>query len=204
MFSDLEKTQKDLSPLGEQEEKINFSLSQYFYDENVKLKFFQRFSQDYFPNREYKLEDMHNEMGYYWKKWLFYNEIIYSNEFNMIRSVSSDITLNETNYKFRLGHIYQQVLTDEISEVAVNTIDLSFGYAYNDRVSFGGGIIYDIEKSTKKQWQIGLGYHRDCWRIDASMRQDIRPASTGFQNLTSYYIQLNFIPFGAIGTDSVK
>ena len=203
-FSDLDKSQKELAPVGLQEEQINFSLSQYFYDENVKLKFFERLSQNYFPNREYKLDDMRNEMGYFWRKWLFYNEIVYSNEFNTIRSISSDISLNETNYRFRIGHVYQQILSDATAEVAVNNINLSFGYAYNDQISFGSGLIYDIEKSTRTQWQIGVGYHRDCWSVDASIQQDIRPSSSGFQNLTSYYIQLNFIPFGSIGTDSVK
>jgi len=204
-FSALEKEQKGLSPIGEDEEKINFSLSQYIYDENVKLEFFQKFSQDYFPNRKYKLDDMRNEMGYYWKKLAFYNQIIYSNKFNAIHTITSDIALNETDYKFRIGHIYQQNLTDEITNVAVNNLDLSFGYAYNDYVSFGGGIIYDIEKSTKKQWQASFGYHRDCWRIDMSIRQDIQPASLGLnRNPVNYGIQLNFIPFGAIGTDTTK
>jgi len=203
-FTDLEKSQKDLFAVGLPEEQINFSLSQYFYDENVKLKFFQRFSQNYFPNREYKLDDMRNEMGYYWGEWSFYNQIIYSNEFSAVHSISSDISLRESDYKFSIGHIYQQTLSDETKKIAANNIDLSLGYAYNDRVSFGGGIIYDIEESTSKQWKIGAGYHRDCWSVDASMRRDIRPNSSGPQNLTSYYIQLNFIPFGAIGTDSIR
>jgi len=204
-FSALEKEQKDLSPIGEEEEKINFSLSQYIYDDNIKLEFFQKFSQDYFSNREYKLDDMRNEMGYYWKKLSFYNQIVYSNEFNAIHTITSDVALNETDYKFRVGHIYQQNLTEDTAKVAINNLDLSFGYNYNDYTSVGGGIIYDLDKSTKKQWQVGFGYHRDCWRIDMSMRQDIRPASLGLnKNPMSYSIQLNFIPFGHIGADTVK
>ena len=203
-FDDLNETQKELFAVAPQEEQINFSLGQYFYNMNGKLKFFQRFTQNYYLNREKKLDDARNEMGVFLKKWLLYNEIVYSNEFDAIRSISSSVTLKEDTYNFSIGHIYQQTLTEDKTEVASNNINLNFGYMFNDRVSIGGGLAYDFEKSVKTQWQIGGGYHQDCWSIDLSLRQAIRPSATGPQNLTSYYLQLNFIPFGTIGAGKVK
>ena len=203
-FSLLDKSQQKLAPIGQNEEQVNFALSQYIYDEKVNLKFFQRLSQKYFPKREYKLDDMHNEMGYNWKNIKLYNETVYSHRFNAVRSISSDIALRESQYKFRIGHTFSQRLRKKEKTTSRNNLDISFGYAYNDRISFAGGIIYNLLESTSKQWKVGAGYHRDCWSVDASVREDIRPTSAGYENLKTFYLQLNFIPFGAIGTDSIQ
>ncbi len=63
----LSDEQKALFTVGLPEEAYSFSLSQYFYDENMKLKFYQRFTQLYYSKREYELADMSNEMQYNWK-----------------------------------------------------------------------------------------------------------------------------------------
>jgi len=203
-FISLEEEQKKLFAVGLGEEQYDFSVSQYFYDEKAKLKFFQRFSQKYFPNRKYKLDDFSNEMGYFWEHWSFYNQLVYSSEFDAIRTISSEVSLRELNYNFRIGHNYKQKLTEEKNSAEVNNIDFSFGYNYDEKISFGGGVIYDLINTTSKQWKAGVGYHRDCWSFDASIRQDIRPTSSGSLKLNTFYMQLNFIPFGSIGTDSIE
>ncbi|MDQ7083599.1 MAG: hypothetical protein Q9M36_01120 [Sulfurovum sp.] len=38
----------------------------------------------------------------------------------------------------------------------------------------------------------------------ASIRQDIRPTSVGVLSENTFYLQLNFTPFGAIGTDTLQ
>ena len=203
-FSELDKTQKDLFDIGLKEEQYNFSLSQYFYDNKAKLKFFQRLSQKYVSNRAYKWNDLTNEMGYNWKKWRLYNQMVYSNEFNAIRSLSSGVSLNETAYTLRLGHTYNKELSAKTNKVKINNIDINLGYEYDNKINFSSGIIYDLEKSTSKRWTFGAGYHRDCWSIDAYVRQDIRPTSVGKENPISFYFQLNFAPFGAIGLDNTQ
>jgi len=71
-------------------------------------------------------------------------------------------------------------------------------------MSFSGGFTYNIDDSTSTQWKFGGSYYRDCWSIVASIRQDIRPTSAGAISENTFYLQLNFTPFGSIGTDTLK
>jgi LPS-assembly protein len=199
-FSLLDSTQKELFTVGLPEEQYALSLSQYFYDETMRLIFYQRFSQKYYVNRNIHLTDMGNEMQYNWKKWRFYNNIIYSHEYGKLRESSTRVTLSEDNYYFSLGHTYTKVLPDLPNAIAANDIDLSFTYTYNDKIDFNGGFTYNIDQSSSKQWRFGGRYHLDCWSVSASLRQEIIPRPIGFTTNTNFYVQLNFVPFGGIGS----
>ncbi|MEA3433563.1 MAG: LPS assembly protein LptD, partial [Campylobacterota bacterium] len=203
-FDNLTEDQKELFSVGLPEEHYELSLSHYFYDKNMKLKFYQRFSQRYYTDREYKYSDVSNEMQYNWEKWQFYNDVVYAPEFNKVRSSSSRISLREKEYYFTLGHTYKQVLVDQPNILPANDVNLYFGYTYNERIDFTGGLTYNIDESSSKQWRFGGSYKQDCWSMAASVRQDITPRPTGYTTDNSFYVQFNFIPFGGIGTESMK
>ena len=202
----LEPQQKDLFSVGLPEEHYLFKLSQYFYDDEMHLKFFQRLSQNYYVNnsldRNYKLVDLTNEMQYNIGKWQFYNNMVYSHEFGDIRESSSRISFYETEYNFSLNHAYKQVLPDQITQsiLPANDMIFNFGYIYNDRVSFNGAVTYNIDESSSKQWRIGGSYKQDCWSVVASVNQVITPRPTGETLDNTFFVQFNFIPFGSIGT----
>ncbi len=199
-FERLTEEQKELFSVGLPEEHYAFSLSHYFYDKNMKLKFYQRFSQKYYVDRAYKFSDISNEMQYNWKKWQFYSDVVYAPEFKAIRESSSRISLHETEYHFTLEHTYKRVLADQSSILPANDVNFNFGYTYNQRVNFYGGLTYNVDDSSSKQWRFGGGYKEDCWSISASIRQDITPRPTGYTTDNSFYIQFNLIPFGGVGT----
>jgi len=203
-FDKLTEDQKELFSVGLPEEYYIFSLSHYFYDKNMKMKFYQRLSQRYYVDRAYKFADISNEMQYNWKKWQFYNDITYAPEFNKVRTSSSRISLREKEYSFTLGHTYKQVLADQTDIVPANDVSLYFGYTYNERIHFNGGVTYDIDESSSTQWRFGGSYKEDCWSMAASVRQDITPRPTGYTTDNTFYVQFNFIPFGGIGTEGMK
>jgi len=187
------------------EEHYAFSLSQYFYDETMKLKFYQRFTPRYYLDRGYELADISNEMQYNWNQWNFYNNTTYSHEYGKIRESSSRIGLNKTDYRFSVGHTYKKILPDMPTYIAdddvkANEVYFSFGYTFNEQIKLNGGFTYDVDDSSNNQWRFGGSYHRDCWSVDASVREEITPRPTGFTTDTSFYVQLNFIPFGGVGT----
>ena len=192
--------------VGVPEEAYLVNLSHYFYDDKMKLKFFQRFSQKYYTDREYELSDITNEMGYFWEKWKLYNNVIYSTEFSYLKASSSFVELREQEYRFSIGHAFQQVLSGETSEdstytITGNDVNLRFGYTYNERIGFSGAVTYNIEEELSEQWMFGGAYKVDCWSMAASIRQDIIPRPTGEATINNtFYLQLNFIPFGGIGT----
>jgi len=198
----LSDEQKELFTVGLPEENYLFSLSHYFYDEKMKLKFYQRFSQNYYVNREYELADMTNEMQYNLGSWQFYNNIVYAHEFKRIRESSSRISLNKSVYNITLGHSFKQILPDDIvsSIVPANDVNFNFGYSYNEKIRFNGTLTYNIDTSESKQWSFGGSYKQDCWSMIASLRQDITPRPTGSTLDNTFFIQFNFIPFGTVGS----
>jgi len=198
----LSKEQKELFTVGLPEESYLFSLSHYFYDEKMKLRFYQRFSQNYYINREYELADMTNEMQYNVESWQFYNNIVYAHEFKKIRESSSRVSLNKDVYHVTLGHSFKQILPDDLgsSIIPANDITFNFGYSYNENIGFNGALTYNIDTSESKQWLLGGSYKQDCWSMMASVRQDITPRPTGATLDNAFFIQFNFIPFGTIGS----
>ena len=203
-FSQLDDAQKELFTVGLPEEQYQFALSQYFYDDNAKLIFYQRLIQKYYTDRAYQFADLNNEMQYNFDTLSIYNIIGYSHEFNKIRFSSSSLTFKQPDYRITLGHSYKKVLADEPKSRSANDINFDFAYTYNEKIRLSGGLTYNIDDSTSKQWKVGGSYYRDCWSVAASIRQDIRPTSAGAISENTFYLQLNFTPFGSIGTDTLK
>jgi LPS-assembly protein len=208
-FSYLDENQTKLFTVGLPEEHYKFSLSQYFYDETMELKFFQRLTQKYYLNnslyREYKLADISNELQYNWNKWNVYNNMSYSHEYGKIRESSSRIELRQTEYHFSVGHTYKQILPDEEIffdnyDSTANDINFIFEYTLNKKFTVNGGFTYGLDDASENQWRFGGSYHRDCWSLAASVREEITPRPIGFTTDTSFYVQLNFIPFGGVGS----
>jgi len=200
-FEALSPEQKELFAVGLPEEYYTFSLSQYFYDARAKLRFYQRLSQAYYPNRDYTLSDIHNEMQYNWRKWQFYSDLVYSHEFGEVRKLSSRIALRESGYGFSLAHSYKQMLPDQPTTRTSNDLNFNFNYTLNERVSLHGALTYNIDDAASGQWKVGGEYKRDCWSMSASVRQDIIPRPTGYTKENTFYVRFNFIPFGGVGSE---
>ncbi|BAF72836.1 LPS-assembly protein LptD [Sulfurovum sp. NBC37-1] len=204
-FETLDPRQKELFVVTPKEEYYALALSQYFYDNDMKLKFYQRISQRYYAARPYKYADLSNEMQYNWGKWQFYSDITYAWEFNEIRESSTRVSLNESSYNFSLSHTFKQQLSDTLIDVSANDINLNFGYRWSDHLRLNGGLTYNIDTSESKQWLFGGQYKQDCWGVSAALRQDITPRPEGEATTeNSFYIQFDFTPFVSIGSGSFQ
>jgi lipopolysaccharide assembly outer membrane protein LptD (OstA) len=87
-----------------------------------------------------------------------------------------------------------------IGDIDANDVYLYFGYTFNKRIKLNGGLTYDVDEASSKQWRFGGSYQRDCWNATAYIRQDIVPRPIGYTTDNSFYVQLNFIPFGTVGS----
>jgi LPS-assembly protein len=200
-FEDLSQEQKELFVVSPKEEYYALALSQYFYDNSMHLKFYQRISQRYYADRSYKYADLSNEMQYNWGKWQFYSDITYAWEFSEIRESSTRVSLNEKGYNFSLSHTFKQKLSDTLIDVSANDINLNFGYSWDDHLRLHGGLTYNIDTSESKQWLFGGSYKQDCWGVKAALRQDITPRPEGEATTeNSFYIQFDLTPFVSIGS----
>lgn len=200
-FDFLSEVQKSLFSIGLPEEYYDLSMGQYFYDNQMNLLFFDRLSQKYYLNRSYKLADISNELQYNWKSWQFYNDLVYSFEFDRIRESSSRILVNEEDYHFSIGHSFRQKLPDDIIDITVaNDINFDFAYNINKRVNLNGGITYNLDHTYDTQWRAGVSYNRDCWSVVTSVAEEITPRPTGYTKDNVFYVQFNFRPFGVVGS----
>jgi LPS-assembly protein len=196
----------ELFSVGLPEEELCFSLSHYFYSETMELIFFQRLSQSYFPDREYEMAELNNEMQYNWGNWKFYNNLYYSYEFDRISESSTRIVVNEEGYDMSLGHTYKKQLSEPGQPVTSNDLNFDFNYDYNEHIALNGGLTYNIEEESSKLWRIGAAYKEDCWSLMVQLRTDVLPrptADSGEHTSTQEYgfvFQLNFIPFASIGS----
>lgn len=199
-FELLDEEQQALFSVGLPEELYTLGLNQYLYDETMKLLFYQRLKIESYPQRENIISNIGNEMRYSWDGVHLYSHIIYAYAFDKIREASHTLGFTHNLYKLDVGHTYKAVLEDDTTAVSANDLLLSFTYPYSTKVDINGGVTYDMANSASTQWNIGGKYKRDCWSVATSIRQDITPRPTGFTTNTSFYIELNFIPFGSFGT----
>jgi len=199
-FASLEDAQKALFTVGLPKEQYQFALSHYFYNAKTELIFYQRLFQNYYVNGPIHFSDLGNEMQYNWNGWRFYNDMIYSVEYGKIRRSSIHISRQQEGYNFTIGHSYKQVLADQPDDVAANDILFDFSYKWDDKIDLYGGFSYSINATSGTQWRIGGKYTRNCWSVAASLREEIVPRPSGYTKESNLYVQLNFIPFGGIGT----
>ncbi len=201
---------KDLFSAGFPEESFYLGFNQYLYDEKTDLIFFQRLTQRYYTDRDYKWSDLQNEMEYDWNDWRFYNNLVYSFEFGAVRESASYIGVQKENYSFGVGHTFKQALTESKKKTKANNLNIDLAYDLNDHVSLYGRWRYDLEKTELQLWRFGGSYHQDCWSVAASVSADVRPKPTSVAGVLDYdqeysfYVQLNFIPFASINTATLS
>ena len=204
-IDEFDEQQQQLFDVGLPQEHYRLSVSNYFYDNNMKLKFYQKLSQMYYRDksviRPYYLGDLYNEMRYFIGQWELYNELKYSHYYSKIRESSSYIGYHNDIYRFALRHIYRNILGDEesINLTKANEISLDFDYRYDTHWDFSGALTYNIDESSSKQWRMGVKYQQDCWDISFSIKQEIIPRPNGSDTQSGFYIMMNFIPFATLG-----
>jgi len=204
-ISSLTPEQRELFNLCDTQEHFKLSFGQYFYDDKMNLKFYQRLSQIYYKNRtatrDYRWADLENEMRYEMGRWSFYNEMKYSYHFSKIRESSSRITYSDNQLEFSLWHTYRDILGDEDRDDLdkANEISFDFDYRYDTHWNFNGALSYNLDNSSSKQWSIGAKYQQDCWDISLKLKQEIIPRPDGSDTQNSFYLMMNFKPFATLG-----
>lgn len=211
-FEELEDDQKRLYAPGVENQNIALKFSQYFYDNDGNMVFYERFRQQYYPeNEEHKFGDFAHEMELNLDHWRFYNILLYSFEFNKIKEMSSEVRWSNDGYGIGVMHSFQRGYSyddnDELQENKYNNdINLNLEFKITDRIKVEGGFVYDIDEESSSQYRLGISYNRNCWNIALGVRQDIRPIETnvGADSIleNTFTFQLNFVPFGGVGISS--
>lgn len=207
-FQELDPLRRSLFSVGLPEETIELKFAHYLYEDTSKLKFFQRLSQIYYLRRENHWGDFANEMGYNATNFKLYQDLVYSQEFNKIRSLSHRASWATSKHKITLSHTYKKEFFGEDVEVALaNDLNFDVRYDWSPRISWYAGMSYNLEDAYSTQWRFGGAYKKDCWSITAAVAKNTSPilSSSGasFVDNTALYVQFNFIPFATVGSQNL-
>lgn len=197
--------QQKLYTLDLPKEQYRFSLSQYLYENNSELSFFERLSQIYYPNEDYSAGDLEHEFGVNYQNFNISNQLLYSHEFSKFRSIYTNALWHNDDVSLGVSHAYKKDIIDELNEIAVaNNINFDANYKVNKNVSIFGGVSYELDNENSKFWNIGASYNKDCFGLSASLSKTSTPTLTqsgaSYNDSINFYIQLKFIPFATVGS----
>ncbi len=195
-YEELSSEQKELFTTKIEEEKINFDISQYLYNDNLENSFFQRFGYVTFPSRQENNSEMYNEFLYSDEFKRIYNNIVYSPQENEIRSITTSGGYKIDNYDIMLTHFLNN---DTLSGANQGSfIDGRVNYKLDEKDSFYANADYDTKNNFNHKWDLGYTHNEKCWSSKISIGQETIPnLEKPFRN-SRLYFELNFYPLGGI------
>ncbi len=180
------------------ESKVTFRTHQYWHSFTNKLDINYILEAHYYP-QESKLRDLEQEIDVKYKNWSFYSKINYS----LVHSKATDV-YNRIGYSTALYGLYIAGLRKrDLQSFETLTKEISAGgyYNYSDNLKFRASAAYDLKDNNLKNWEVGTYLNRNCWSVDFSFGQNIRPViksdgSRGSISNNYFQIQFKVLPFG--------
>ena len=195
-YEKLSVEQKELFTTQTKEEQLSLGLSQYLYTSNLDMNFFQKMSFTSYPNREESTGDLVHELGYRKDGLNLYSNITYAWNEKQIRSLTSSLGYNQSNYDIMLTHFYNYDFLFDNKKTSF--INIGAVYRYNSTNRWFSDIDYDLEQGFNHQWKLGWAHKQKCWDAKISVGQEVIPnREDSFRN-SSLYVELNFHPFGGV------
>jgi len=195
-YVDLPEEQKELFVTQTQEEQLSFDLNQYFYDANLSMNLFHKVGYSSYPERRESKGDIHNEMGYKQENISLYSNLTYAWNEKKIRSLTSSVGYNQSNYDIMLTHFYNHDFLFDNTKTSFLNSALRYKSSQNSEWFFN--MDYDLEQHFNHQWKVGWGHKKRCWSAKVSIGQEVIPnVEDSFRN-TALYFELNLYPIGGI------
>ena len=195
-YANLNQEQKELFVTQTERENISLGLSQYYYNQKLEVNLFHRLAFIQFPKELLSQGEVNNEFGYTAENLSLYSNGYYSLDRQQLRSLTSSLSYNQSNYDIMLTHFYN-------NDASLNNDKSSFLNAgvrqqYSDHNQWFANVDYDLEQQFSHQWQIGWEHRQKCWSAKLSLGQERIPnVERSFLN-NMLYFELNLNPLGGI------
>ena len=180
------------------DDKLTFSLNQYWYSPDLSLHAKQRVSQGYYPDSSEKWGDLRHELALGYGKWSIVNLFEYSFAYQNFSELSNKLLYQGDRLYLDVEHFWRKDLA--LGKVLTNEIALDAKYSYSKQVKFFGNVTYDLDQKYSKRWRSGILYDKGCWSVELSYQHDTKPvlenAGGGSINNDTFLVRLNLIPFG--------
>jgi len=195
-YSDLNEEQKALFVTQTQRENISLGLSQYYYNKDLDVNLFHRLAFVKFKEGELNKGDINNEFGYTGDNLNLYSNLFYSLDKSIVRSLTSSLTYNQSNYDIMLTHFYNNDFL--LDNEKTSFINAELRHRYNKHNQWFVSADYDLEQNFNHQWNIGWVHRQKCWGATVGIGQERIPnVESSFQN-SMLYFELNLNPLGGI------
>jgi LPS-assembly protein len=195
-YADLNQEQKELFVTQTERENISLGLSQYYYNKNLDMNLFHRLAFVSFPKERLNKGDINNEFVYSVDSLNLYSNLFYSLDKNILRSLTSSLTYNQSNYDIMLTHFYNNDFLLNNEKTSFINAELRHRYSKHNQWFAAGD--YDLSQKFNNQWHIGLVHQQKCWGATISIGQEQIPnVASSFKN-NMLYFELNLNPLGGI------
>ncbi|CAA6802039.1 MAG: Outer membrane protein Imp, required for envelope biogenesis / Organic solvent tolerance protein, partial [uncultured Sulfurovum sp.] len=195
-YADLNDEQKELFVTQTEKENISLGLSQYYYNKALDMNLFHRLAFVKFPEEELSKGDINNEFGYTLDNLNLYSNLFYSLDKSLVRSLTSSLSYNQSNYDIMLTHFYNNDFT--LNTDKTSFISTEFVHSYNRHNQWFTGADYDLSQKFSHQWHVGWRHRQKCWGATISIGQEQIPnVDSSFKN-NMLYFELNLNPLGGI------
>ena len=195
-YANLNQEQKELFVTQTERENISLGLSQYYYNQKLEVNLFHRLAFIQFPKELLSQGEVNNEFGYTAENLSLYSNGYYSLDRQQLRSLTSSLSYNQSNYDIMLTHFYNNdsLLNHEKSSF----INAGVRHQYSDHNQWFANVDYDLEQQFSHQWQLGWEHRQKCWSAKLSLGQERIPnVERSFLN-NMLYFELNLNPLGGI------
>lgn len=202
--SDLKELRDTVNLINNQEESLNLSLVEFFYDSagEKKVSHFMRQSL-FFSDYRYKYADLENNLKVYFSKNLVLGNLLnYSHQYSRISKLQTSANLTFSDYKVDFIHTF----THDDFDVKSQFVTLSLATDYIKNYNFFANMSYDIEQNFFKSWELGWNLNQKCWNYRLSYKEELTPSDStiGSINKRGVYLIFNLVPIGGVGYNFVK
>jgi len=186
---------KELFTTYTKEEQISVGFKQYFFN-NQKSDFSHSLEYSYYPKRDKSQGDIVNELEYKKGSINLYNSLKYAPEEQELRSLTTSLIYNKSNYDIMLMHFYNNDLL--FNNKKTSFFQTRVAYTLNNKDIYTARFDYNLEQGYSHEWNVGWKHKQKCWSGKISIGQEIVPnRDSSFKN-TALYLELNLYPIGGI------
>ena len=195
-YANLNQEQKELFVTQTERENISLGLSQYYYNKQLEVNLFHRLAFIQFPKELLSQGEVNNEFGYTAENLSLYSNGYYSLDRQELRSLTSSLSYNQSNYDIMLTHFYNNDAS--LNNEKSSFINAGVRHQNSDHNQWFANVDYDLAQQFSHQWQIGWEHRQKCWSAKLSLGQERIPnVERSFLN-NMLYFELNLNPLGGI------
>lgn len=195
-YANLNQEQKELFVTQTERENISLGLSQYYYNKQLEVNLFHRLAFIQFPKELLSQGEVNNEFGYTAENLSLYSNGYYSLDRQELRSLTSSLSYNQSNYDIMLTHFYNNDAS--LNNEKSSFINAGVRHQYSDHNQWFANVDYDLAQQFSHQWQIGWEHRQKCWSAKLSLGQERIPnVERSFLN-NMLYFEFNLNPLGGI------